>query len=72
MQSPGFTKPTHGYGQPFGDGQGGEDLVAAVLEPGEYITDPERAEQLGLTVEAQRLREQEENWAGKGFERPAG
>ena len=30
---------------------------AVLLAPGELITDPERAEQLGLTVEARRMRQ---------------
>jgi hypothetical protein len=37
--------------------QAAGDLVEAMLSPAEYITDPDRAEQLGLTVEARRMRE---------------
>jgi len=35
-----------------------DDTVLVLLEPGEINPTPERLEQLGLTVEARRVREQ--------------
>lgn len=37
-------------------GRDGDDTIRVVLSPGEEITDADRAEQLGLTVEARRIR----------------
>lgn len=50
-----FTSPSGGVAP--GYVPGGRDSIRAFLSPGEEITDPRRAEQLGLTVEARRLRE---------------
>lgn len=39
--------------------RGGGDQVSVILAPAEIITDPDRAEQLGLTADARRMRREQ-------------
>lgn len=58
--SPGFSKPTHGYGTPFG----GPDFAPAQLLGARFDT----PDHTGEVIDAEAL--DDENWAGKGFEQP--
>jgi hypothetical protein len=55
-QSPGFTKPTHGYGQSF------PACAPAVSDPVD----------MGLLAEEDLAEDDDEDWAGPGYVKPEG